>query len=110
MVVVGTFKSDVDIIQIGIKGNNLTFFDVGSGVVTTIEGLRFDKSGVIKEFPDLKDDEDWRLKSIKRLKEHMKKFETEMEKLNYVKDELVKFGNIPLYFQRNGFRVEKWSK
>ena len=109
MTIVGTFKSDTDIMQVGVRGNDLTFFDVSSGLATVLEGIKFDYEGVIKEFPDLKDNDNWKKKAIERLKEHMKTFDTEMDKLNYIKDELVKFGNIPLYFQRHGFRVEKWK-
>jgi len=84
------------------------FYDVSSQMITTIEGIKLDKSGVIKEFPDLKDDEEWRKKSIERLKEHMKKYETEQEKLDYVKLELIKFGWKPLYSQIAGFRPKKF--
>lgn len=105
----GTFSLGVDLIQVVVKGNELLFYDVGSGTITTIEGLKLDMSGVIKEFPDLKDDEEWRKKAINRLKEHMKKFDKEMDKLNYVKNELVKFGWIALYYQKAGWRPTKWK-
>jgi hypothetical protein len=107
--ILGTFKSDADIIQVVIKGNELMFFDVGTGVITTIEGLSFNKAGVLKEFPDLKDNEEWKKIAISRLKEHMKKMDKEMDKLNYIKEELVRFGNEALYFQKGGFRPQKWK-
>ena len=84
------------------------FFDINSGVMTTLEGLRLDKSGSLKEFPDLKDDDDWKKKTIERLKEKMKSFNTEMEKMEYVKSELNKHGYKPLFFQRGGFRPTKF--
>ena len=104
----GMFKFASDLAEVIVDGNNLLFYDVSSQTITTIEGIRLSKSGVIKEHPDLKDDEDWRKKAIERLKEHMKKYETEQEKLNYVKLELEKFGWISLYKQRAGFRQEKF--
>jgi hypothetical protein len=33
-------------------------------MITTIDGLRLNKGGVIKEFPDLKDRKDWRTEAI----------------------------------------------
>jgi hypothetical protein len=104
----GIFKLGSDIVQVGIEGNNLIFLDISSGTVTTVEGLQFSKSGVIKEFPDLKDDEEWKKKSIERLKEHMKKIESEMDKLIYVKNELNKFGWEALYYVQKGFRPKKF--
>lgn len=100
----GTFKLAQDLVQVVVKGNELLFYDVASGQITTIAGLKFDLNGVIKEFPDLKDDEDWKKKAIERLKEHIKKFETEKEKMYYVKSELEKFGYESLYYQIAGFR------
>ena len=95
--------------EIIIRGNELLFFDIGSGMLTTIEGLKLSKSGCIKEFPDLKDDEEWKRKSIQRLKENMNKFNTEMEKMNYVKEELTKQGYEALFYQRGGFRPQKFK-
>ena len=105
----GTFSLGVDLIQVVVKGNELLFYDISTGTITTIEGIKLDMSGVIKEFPDLKDDEEWRKKAINRLKEYMKKINGEMNKLNYVKNELVKFGWEAKYFQRAGFRPEKFN-
>jgi hypothetical protein len=97
-----------DIQEVIVKGNELLFFDIGSGMITPITGLKLSKSGCIKEFPDLKEDKDWKLKSIERLKEKMKTYNTEMEKMNYVKEELEKQGYEPLILQRAGFRPMKF--
>jgi hypothetical protein len=69
--------------------------------------LRFLKSDVIKEFPDLENDEEWRKKGIERLKEHFKNIETEKQKAFYVKNELTKFGNELIFVQRAGHRQKK---
>lgn len=95
--------------QIIIRGNELLFYDTHSQMTTTIEGIRLSKAGVLKEFPDLKDDYDWKKKTIERFKEHIRTLKTEMEKVNYVKDELVKHGYTPLYYQRAGFREKKFK-
>ena len=104
----GTFRLGGENQEVIVRGNELLFFDISSGMMTTIEGLRLSKSGSIKEFPDLKDDDEWKKKTIQRLKENMKKYETEMEKMNYVKDELIKQGYEPLFYQRAGFRPKKF--
>jgi len=85
------------------------FFDIGSGMMTTVEGLRLSKSGSIKEFPDLKRDDEWKKKTIERLKDKMKTYNTEMEKMEYIKLELVKQGYTPLFYQRGGFRPKKFK-
>ncbi len=84
------------------------FFDIGSGMMTTIEGLRLSKSGSIREFPDLKMDDEWKKKTIERLKNKMKTYNTEMEKMEYIKLELIKQGYTPLFYQRGGFRPKKF--
>ena len=38
-------------------------------VMTDISGMRLDYDGVIKEFPDLKDKEDWKQEAVKRFKD-----------------------------------------
>jgi len=104
-----TFKLAGELISIKVEGNNLGFFDVGTGLMTTIEGLRLSKAGVLKEHPDLKDNPDWRKIAIDRLKEHMKTYNSEMEKMKYIKEELNKFGYEDLMLTRAGFRPEKFK-
>lgn len=104
----GIFQLGGENQEVIVKGNELLFFDISSGTMTTIEGLRLSKSGSLKEFPDLKNDDEWKKKTIERLKGKMKSFKTEMEKIEYVKDELIKHGYKPLFKQRAGFRPVKW--
>ena len=104
----GTFEFAKERADVIVDGNNLLFYD-SNGMMTTIDGLRIDKTGVIKEFPDLENDDDWKKKAIERLKEHIKEIKTETETLDYVKEELEKFGWVPLYKQRAGHRPAKWS-
>ena len=105
----GNFRLGGDEVEVIVDKDNLMFRDTTSGTMTTIHGIRLNKAGVIKEHPDLKDDDDWRKKAIERLKEHTKKFPTEKEKLNYVAKELSKHGYEPRFFQRAGFRPEKFK-
>jgi len=104
-----TFRLGGEVAEIIINGNDLLFHDTSSQMTTTIEGLRLNKAGVIKEFSDLKDDAEWRKKAIKRLKEHIKTMENEMDKLDYVKVELKKFGWQPLFWQKAGWRPRKFN-
>jgi len=96
-----------DQIVIEVMGENLFFADVGSQLAAPIEGLQLNKQGVIKEFPDLIDNSDWRLIAISRLKEHLKNMRTEDDRINYAIFELKKYGYIGLYKQKNGWRREK---
>lgn len=105
----GTFEIGGDNQEVVVKGNELLFFDVGSGVISPIEGLRLSKSGCLKEFPDLENDDEWKKKTIERLKTKMKEYNTEMEKIIYVKDELIKSGYKPLFYQMGGFRPQKFK-
>lgn len=104
-----TFQLASDLVSVKVEENNLCFFDVGSGQVTTLEGLRMSKAGVLKEFPDLKDEIEWKKFAIDRLKDHMKSFNTEMEKMIYIKNELIKFGYAPLHYAKQGFRPQKFK-
>jgi hypothetical protein len=101
------FSFGTEIIEIRIDGNNILFRNNQSGF-TTIDGIKLDKLGVIKEFPDLKDNENWQNIARQRFKDKIKSFNTEMEKANYIIEDLKQFGYKPMYKQRRGFRVEKF--
>ena len=105
-----TFRIGGDLVSIKIEGHNLLFFDVGSGLISTIEGIRLSKAGVLKEHPDLKNEIEWKKIAIKRLKEHIKKFNNEMDRIIYVKNELIKYGYIPLNYAKHGFRPKKFKE
>jgi len=108
MKILSTFKLGADYTEVIIDGENIMFRDIHSGVTTTIHGLRLNKAGSIREHPDLEDDPDWQKKTIERFKEHVKKFKTGMEKLYYVRDELIKHGYQPMYFQIAGHRTKRF--
>lgn len=95
------------IYRIVVNGNSIVFND--GQQEATINNLKLSKSGVIKEFPDLNNRDDWREEAIRRFKEKLKKFKTEDEKLIYLVEDLEKHGFTPLYKQRQGCRVEVWK-
>jgi len=107
MTIQAVFRLGGDQIIIEVDGNNVMFCELGSGSLAPIEGLQLNRPGVIKEFPDLKDDDEWRKKAIERFKQHIKSFNTENERINYVIEDLRKYGYAPLFKRRNGFRPEK---
>ena len=102
------FQLGPEIVEVRVDNNNIQFRNNDSnGMFTTIEGLKLNKVGVIKEFPDLKDNEDWQNIARERFKEKIKSMKTEMERANYIIDDLKKYGYEPKYRQRQGFRPEK---
>jgi len=101
------FRLGGDLITVKIEGTSVFFYDPSLSLYTTIEGLKLNKAGVIKEFPDLKDNENWKGEAVKRFKEHIKKLNNEQNRKNYVIEELKKHGYTPISIQRKGYRPEK---
>jgi len=102
-------------ILVVINGNDIKFGRTTEGArLATIEGLKLDKRGVLLEFPDLNDKENWRqlALAIERFKEKIKGFVTEEEKAHYIITDLKKYGYIPRYKQKKGFRPQiiQWIK
>ena len=96
-----------DVVEVRVTDGTLYFRTAGSPAFATIDGLKLSKEGAIKEHPDLKNNNNWKDESIKRLKEKVKNMKNENEVCNYVIDELRSVGYIPLYKQQNGWRPVK---
>jgi D-mannonate dehydratase len=95
-------------ILVKIEGTQVTFANTIFGAQqTTIDGLQLSYEGVIKEFPDLKEDKEWKKKAIERFKEKISNFNTEQERANYIIEDLRKYGYVPERKQINGFRPQK---
>jgi len=104
------FKLGSEIVEIRVEKNNILFRNnQTNGMFTTIDGLQLNKQGVIKEHPDLKDNDNWQNIARERFKEKIKKIDTEMERADYIIEDLKKFGYKPIARQRKGFRVEKFK-
>lgn len=102
---IGTiFLFGSEVVEVRVDGNNVFFRNTG-GIFATIEGLKLDKSGVLKEHPDLENNDDWQKIARERFNEKIKTFNTEKEKMNYIIEDLEKFGYVAKYQQRQGFRV-----
>ena len=62
------------------------------------------KNSEVKVMPDIASE-----KAMERLKKHLRTMPREMEKMNYVKKELIKFGYSPQFYQVAGHRPKKWK-
>ena len=100
------FRFGTEIIEVRIDRTNCLFRTGQTGFVT-IDNLRLDKSGVIKEFPDLEDKDNWREEAVKRFKDKLKELNTEDERVKYVVEDLKKYGYVLMYKQKQGHRVER---
>jgi hypothetical protein len=97
-------------VEVRVHGYNCFFRTKQTfGALAPIEALKLDKKGVVKEHPDLENDEEWRTKAITRFKDKLKEYNTEMERIKYLINDLKKYGYKPLYFQRDGHRPVKVS-
>jgi hypothetical protein len=95
-------------ILVVIEGTKIMFGNTSFGAkFATIDGLKLDYNGTIREFPDLELEKDWREIAIERFKNKIKTYQTERDIASYVVDELKKFGYVPLKIQIQGYRWRK---
>ena len=100
------FSFGTEHILIRIDGNRVTFGNTLYGAkMATIEGLKISQEGTIKEFPDLKDNPEWRSIAIQRFKEHISSLAGETEIAEYLITDLKKWGYIPRKIYKQGFRA-----
>ncbi len=94
-----------------IGKNHLKFTVTERGLVrqTPIEGLNFNVSGIIKEFPDLAGQPiiDIKRQGVQRFKDHIEKMKSHKEIEEYLINELAKHSYKYLGKRRAGFRFEK---
>lgn len=102
------FQFGTEVIEVRVKDNNVFFRTSNSPNFSDIDGLKLDKSGVIKEFPDLKDKIDWQKQARERFKDKIRKYKSEEERVKYIIEDLNKFGYQALYIQKQGFRPKKF--
>lgn len=102
------FYFGADVVLVRIRGNHITFVNSQYGAQeASIDGLKLNQVGVIKEFPDLKDNPEWKEKAIIRFKNHVAKLSTEGDIADYIIDDLKKYGYKPVSKQQAGFRPIK---
>lgn len=102
------FEYGSEYVEVRVDKTNC-YFRTGQfgGALAPIDLIKIDKAGSIKEHPDLKDREDWRQETINRFKEKLKNYNTEMERVKYVINDLSKIGYKPIYINRDGYRPQK---
>jgi len=102
------FHQASEVILVRIKGNSVAFGSTMFGAkMADISGLKLDFTGTIREFPDLKEDLEWREKAIIRFKEHIAKLENEDKISDYIIYELRNCGYTPKLKQVAGMRPVK---
>jgi hypothetical protein len=104
------FQLASQIVEVRIENTNC-LFRTGQfgGAFAPIDSLQLDYNGIVREFPDLETKDNWKEIAISRFKDKIKELKTEEERMNYVVEDLKKWGYVPLYKQRGGFRVEKYK-
>lgn len=103
--VIFTFASEV--VEVRVDQTNVFFRSSSNQGFADITGIKLDKQGVIKEFPDLKDKEDWKKQAQERFKSKIKQLANEEERVKYIIEDLSKHGYKPKYIQKQGFRPVK---
>lgn len=102
------FYYGTEIIFVRVKGEEVGFStSLQRNLFATIEGLRLNQAGVIKEFPDLEGKDNWKEEAIKRFKKKIKQCKNEDERVDYIISDLKKYGYIPKRKSKSGHRPEK---
>lgn len=101
------FNYGNEVIEVRVQEKHVHFRTSKSPQFVDIDDIKLDKSGVLKEFPDLKGNDEWAKIAREKFKEKIKNMQTEKERVQYVIDDLSKFGYVPLYLQRQGHRPIK---
>ena len=101
------FFRGTEISFVRVNGHSVGFADNLSGnMFASLKGMKLDYYGCVKEFPDLKDNKNWKEEVIKRFDKKIKSMDSEEEIADYIVEELTKFGYILKKKQKAGFRAE----
>lgn len=98
------FRLGAETIIVRIDGSHIVFSRAGENKMAPIDGLKIDYGGVLRQFPELKDDPNWRNKAIVRFKQHIRGLIDENSRARYIIEDLKLHGYIPQAMQRTGFR------
>ena len=101
------FNYGGEVVETRVDGSSIYFrtSTYGSQFVP-IDSLYFSKEGVIKEYPDLENDELWKVKALERFKQEINKLSNENKIADYLINDLAKHGYVAKYKQKQGHRVE----
>ena len=99
------FYLGTQIVFVRVRGATIMFASSLQGKVwSPIDGLKLSYEGVLKEFPELKDNGDWKAIAIQKFKDKISGLKDEDEVADYVITDLKKHGYIAKYKQKMGFR------
>ena len=102
-----TFQFGSDMVIVTIDGNSIKFGNIQYGAqLAAIEGLKLDHAGVIKEHPDLENNEEWRRIAAERFRDKIRSLQSEQARADYIISDLSKHGYIPKQTQINGQRIK----
>lgn len=97
-----------EVVMVRINGHSVLFGAANNGnpMMADISGLQLNYSGVVKEFPELKDNPNWRIEAAAKFKDKVRELDSEDKIYDYVVEDLKKFGYIPIRKQKAGHRME----
>ena len=100
-----------EFIIVRIQGHNISFgAKTGNNpLMATIDNIYLSHAGVIREFPELKDEPNWRVEAIAKFKDKIRELDNEEDIYKYVVGDLKKFGWLPVYRQKAGHRMEAFN-
>lgn len=102
------FSLGSEVVEVRVHQSEIYFKSSAYGAqFVPIEGLHLSRRGVLKEFPELIEDENWRGKAIERLRKKIKDMDNEDKQIEYIKKELTSLGYKPIALQKAGFRPKK---
>ena len=94
-------------VEIRVNSNNVLFRSGVQPIWTTIEGLYLSYDGVCKQFPDLEGQVNWKAQAIERFKDKIASYKTDEERIEYIIEDLKKYGYIPKHYQKGGHRIKR---
>ncbi len=103
------FQFGADVVEVRIENKTVFFRTSQFTNFGDIDGIKLNKVGVLREFPDLKDKEDWMSIVRKRFKDKIKQMKTERQRADYIMEDLTKYGYKPMWEQVSGFRPKKFK-
>ena len=99
------FELGSEVILVVINRKDVKFGSTSFGAqLADISGLKLDYVGVVREFPDLELEDNWKEIAIERFKEKIKGMKTEDEIFNYIVKELETQGYKAVKKRRKGFK------
>jgi len=99
------FSFGGETILVVIRGKDVKFGNTSYGAqLADISGLKLNYDGVVKEFPDLSNREDWQEEAALRFKDYIANLNSEEEVSRYIIEELKQHGFIPMKKKMKGHR------